>query len=71
MYFFLHFIKMILLIYITADMDVLNVMYVKLCVNYCTVPPAKSDSDILFCLQSYWELESIDHLCINSIHRIG
>ena len=34
MYFFLHFIKMILLIYETADMDVIYVMYGKLCVNY-------------------------------------
>ena len=36
MYFFLHFIKMILLIYVTADKDAIYVMYVKLCVNYST-----------------------------------
>ena len=36
-----------------------------------TVVPAKSDSDIMVCLQSYRDLESIDHLCINPIHRIG
>ena len=36
-----------------------------------TVLPAKSDSGIMFCLQSYQDLESIDHLCINPIRRIG
>ena len=36
-----------------------------------TVLPAKSDSDVMLCLQSYYDLESIDHLCINPIHRIG
>ena len=35
------------------------------------VLPAKSDSDVMFSLQSYQELESIDLLCINPIHRIG
>ena len=29
------------------------------------VLPAKSDSDVMFCLHSYHDLESIDHLCIN------
>ena len=33
--------------------------------------PAKSDSDDMFCLQRIRDLESIDHLCINPIHRIG
>ena len=38
----------------------------------CTVLPAKSDSDVMFCLQSYQGLYfTIDHLCINPIHRIG
>ena len=36
-----------------------------------TVLPAKSDSDVMFCLQSYQWLRSIDHLCINPIHRIN
>ena len=36
-----------------------------------TVLPAKSDSDDVFCLQSYQGLESIDHVCINPICRIG
>ena len=36
-----------------------------------TVLPAKSDSDIMFCLQIIRDLESIDHVCINPIHRIG
>ena len=36
-----------------------------------TVVPAKSDSDIMFCLQVIRGLELIDHLCINSIPRIG
>ena len=43
--------------------------------------PTESDSDVIFCLQLLSKtlkctfnlsiLESIDHLCINSIHRIG
>ena len=33
--------------------------------------PTKSDSDEVFCLQSYQALESIYHLCINPIRRIG
>ena len=33
--------------------------------------PAKGDSDVMFCLQSYQGLESKDHLCINPILRIG
>ena len=37
----------------------------------CTVLSAKSDSGVMFCLQSYQDLESIDHLCINPIHRKG
>ena len=40
-------------------------------VNITTVLPVKSDSDGMFCLQSYQDFESIDHLCINRIHRIG
>ena len=36
-----------------------------------TILPAKSDSDVMFCLQSYHGHKSIDHLCINPIHRIG
>ena len=36
-----------------------------------TVLPAKIDSDVMFCLQSYQGLKSIDHLCINPIRRIG
>ena len=32
-----------------------------------TVMPAKSDSGVMLCLQSYQDLESIDHLCINPI----
>ena len=36
-----------------------------------TVQQAKSDSDKMFCLQIYQDLESIYHLCINPIHRIG
>ena len=36
-----------------------------------TVLPVKSDSGVMFCLQSYQDLESIDHLCINPIRRIG
>ena len=36
-----------------------------------TVVPTKSDSDIMFCLQRIRDVESIDHLCINPIHRIG
>ena len=36
-----------------------------------TVLPAKSDSDVLFVYEVIRDLESIDHLCINPIHRIG
>ena len=36
-----------------------------------TVVPTKSDSDVMFYLQSYQDLESIDDLCINPIRRIG
>ena len=32
-----------------------------------TVLPAKSDSDVMFCLIVIRNLESIDHLCINPI----
>ena len=37
----------------------------------CTVLSAKSNSGVMFCLQNYQDLESIDHLCINPIRRIG
>ena len=36
-----------------------------------TVLPAKSDSDVMFCLQCYQGLIAIDRLCINPILRIG
>ena len=36
-----------------------------------TVLPAKSDSDVLFVFEVIRDLESVDHLCINPIHRIG
>ena len=37
-----------------------------------TVLQANSDSDVMFCLQSYQGLRKIDiHLCINPIRRIG
>ena len=36
-----------------------------------TVLPVRSDSDVMVCLQVIKDLESIDHLCINLIHRIG
>ena len=35
-----------------------------------TVLPAKSDSGVMLS-QSYQDVESIDHLCINPIRRIG
>ena len=37
----------------------------------CTVLPAKSDNDFMFVYQVIRDLESIDHLCINPICRIG
>ena len=37
----------------------------------CTVMLAKRDSGVMFCLQSYQHLKSIDHFCINPIRRIG
>ena len=39
--------------------------------RHTTVLQAKSDSYFMFCLQSYGDLESVDHLCINPILRIG
>ena len=36
-----------------------------------TILPAKSDSDVMFCLQNIRDLELMDHLCINPIRRIG
>ena len=36
-----------------------------------TVLPTKSDSDIMFVYKVIRGLESIDHLCINPICRIG
>ena len=36
-----------------------------------TVKPAKSDSDVMFCLKVIRDLGSIDYLCINPIRRIG
>ena len=38
---------------------------------YSTVLAAKNDSDIMFVYTVIKDLESIDHLCINSIRRIG
>ena len=38
---------------------------------YTTVLPAKGDSDVLFVYEVIRVLESIDHLCINPIHRLG
>ena len=36
------------------------------------VLPAKSDSDVMFCLHRFiGDLESMDQLCINPIRRIG
>ena len=37
----------------------------------CTVLPAKSDSDVMFCYKVIRNLESIYQLCINPIPRIG
>ena len=39
--------------------------------NRYTVLPAKSDSDVMFCLNSNQGLTSIYHLCINPSRRIG
>ena len=36
-----------------------------------TVLPTKSDSDVIFVYKIINDLESIDHLCINPIRRIG
>ena len=62
---------------VLADLDFIhdaNVYGVTVPGNQSTVLPAKSDSDVIFCLQNYHVirgLESIDHLCINPINRIG
>ena len=36
-----------------------------------TVLPAKTDSDVMFVYNVFRDLESIYHLCINPIRRIG
>ena len=36
-----------------------------------TVLPVKSDSDVKFVYTVFRDLESINHLCINPIRRIG
>ena len=36
-----------------------------------TVLPAKSDSDVMFVYRVIRALESIGHLCINPIRRLG
>ena len=46
-------------------------IYKQYLVCETTVLPAKSDSDVLFVYEVIRDLESIDHLCINPIHRIG
>ena len=40
-------------------------------VSKATVLSAKSDSCVVSCLHSYQGLESMNHLCLNPIHRIG
>ena len=54
------------LIVYTGKRSALNRKTVKL----STVLSAKSQ-DVMFCLQSYQDLEPIDHLCINPIRRIN
>ena len=34
---------------------------------YPTVQPAKSDSDGIFCLQTFRDCKSIDYLCITQV----
>ena len=36
-----------------------------------TALPAKSDSDVMFVYKAIRDLESIDHVCINPIRRMG
>ena len=36
-------------------------------VQVSNVVPTKSDSDVMFVNKVIWDLESIDHLCINPI----
>ena len=43
----------------------------KQIVIWTTVLPAKSDSGLMFVYKVIRDLRSIDHLCINPIHRIG
>ena len=50
----------------TYEGQVNNLIYFK-----DTVVPAKSESGIMFCLQGYQVLESIDYMYINPIRRIG
>ena len=44
---------------------------VRATISKPTVLPAKSDSDVMFCLQSYQDIILDRSLCINPIRRIG
>ena len=46
-------------------------MYKDVEINDSTVLPAKTDSDIRFVYKIIRDLESIDHLYINPMRRIG
>ena len=48
-----------------------EINYIVTVPPFCTVLPANSDIDVMFCLQIYQDLESIDHLCIDPIRMIG
>ena len=50
-----------------------NSIFTILCTgdSQSTVLPAKSDCVVMFVYKVIWDLESIDHLCINPIRRIG
>ena len=60
---------------VVSDQETISCMYaidilsINDKIHYCTVLPAKSDSEVMFSFQSYLELKSTDHLCINPIHK--
>ena len=63
--------------YLLSSSIALDIIYVHVYNIVCTMTqllpcqPRVTVSDVMFCLQSYQDLESIDHVCINPIHRIG
>ena len=50
---------------------ILHLLHLFIDIPMFTALPAKSNSDVMFCLQRYQGFLMKDHLCINPIRRIG